>query len=137
MSFSIKTRYGAMERFDDRADIPAIVERLIRELETEQHDGPDDEHTQVAVSNEDWSVTVQVSGLMTLSVMRLIEAMVHDPSIKLPEELPIRAKSRQEVFDSLSMMARGEVEAVRSAPWAPFDQVPPYERDLFRGRTDA
>lgn len=132
MFFSIKTRYGAMEQFDDGADIPTIVEQLIRELETEQFDEPDDEHTQVAVSNEDWSVTVQVSGLMTLSDMRLIEAMVRDPSIKLPEELHIRAKSRQEAFDMLSMMARGEIEAVRSAPWSLFDQVPPYERDLFR-----
>jgi hypothetical protein len=137
MPFSIKTRYGAMEQFDDRADIPAIVERLIWELETEQFDEPDDEHTQVAVTNEGWSVTVQVSGLMTLSDMRLIEAMVNDPSIELPEELHIRARSRREAFDMLLMMARGEVESVRPAPWTTIDEVPPYGGDLFRKRTDS
>jgi hypothetical protein len=126
--FIVKTRYGAMERYPDDADIPAIVERLIHELETESYEEPDDEHTQVAISNGDWSVTVQVSGLMTLDHLGSIERN-HDVPY---QELFIRAKSRSEAVEMLTSIAGGEIEKVRSDRWAPFDQVPPYESDLFR-----
>ena len=41
MAFTTKTRYGAMESYSEDRDIPAVVESLIRELETEQFDEPD------------------------------------------------------------------------------------------------
>jgi hypothetical protein len=42
MAFTAKTRSGAMQRHADEADIPAIVESLIRELETEPFEQSDD-----------------------------------------------------------------------------------------------
>ena len=54
MAFTTKTRYGAMESYSGSADIPVIVESLIKELETEQFEEPDDEHYQVAIGHGDW-----------------------------------------------------------------------------------
>ena len=126
MAFTAKTRYGAMERHEDDADIPGVVESLIHEMETEQFEEPDDEHYQVAIGYGDWAVTVTVYGLMILDDMR------EPPAGQFAPELFKRAASREEVARLLAHMARGEVEVVRAAGWVPRDQVLPWERDLFR-----
>src|SRR5258705_250727 len=66
MSMQVKTRYGGLDNVRGGTDLHALVEGLIHELETEQFDKPDDEHYQVALVNQDWSVTVCVSGLAIL-----------------------------------------------------------------------
>ena len=126
MAFTAKTRYGSMERYEDDAAIPSVVESLIRELETEQYNEPDDEHYQVAIAHGDWVVTVEVYGLMILNDMREL------PGGGVTLELFKRAASRQEAADLLGLMARGEIAAVQAAGWVPRDQAPPWERDLFR-----
>jgi hypothetical protein len=126
MAFTTKTRYGAMESYSDDCEIPAAVESLIRELETEQFNEPDDEHYQVAIGSGDWAVTVTVYGLMILDDMRELE------NGQIGPELFKRATSREEAIALLAMMAKGQVEEVRAAGWLPRDQVPPHERDLFR-----
>ncbi len=126
MAFNTKTRYGAMESYADDADIPVIVESLIRELETEQFEEPDDEHYQVAIGNSDWAVTVTVYGLMILDDLREL------PNGEVAPALFKRATSREEVVSILTLLAKGQVDAVRKADWVPRDQVPKWERDLFR-----
>jgi hypothetical protein len=123
MAFTVKTRYGAMERYADTAGAAAVVESLIRELETEQFEEPDDEHYQIAIGHGDWAVTVTVFGLMILDDMR--EGASGGALYK-------RAASRDEAARVLTQMARGEIEVVQAAGWTPRDQVPPWERDLFR-----
>jgi hypothetical protein len=120
MPFTIQTRYGAMEQYTDDAKIPEAVAFLIEELETEQFDEPDDEHYQVAVCHGDWAVTATVYGLMILS------------DLDSGQELFKRAADRDEAIELLTLLARGEVDAVRASGWTPRDQVPPWERDLFR-----
>jgi hypothetical protein len=126
MVFNTKTRYGAVESYPDDADIPAIVESLIRELETEQFEEPDDEHYQVAIGYGDWAVPVTVYGLMILDDMREL------PNGPPGPELFKRAASREEAVTLLTLMAQGEIDAVRKAGWVPRDQVPAWKRDLFR-----
>ncbi len=123
MAFTTKTRYGAMEQYPDTADVPAVVESLIHELETEQFDEPDDEHYQVAIGYGDWGVTVTVYGLMILDDVR------HESD---RPALYKRATSRGEAARLLTLMARGDIEAVRLVGWTAWDQVPTYERALFR-----
>jgi hypothetical protein len=131
MPFLVKTRSGARVIYPDVADIPTVVESLIRELETEHHDEPDDEHTQVAISNGDWSVTVQVSGLMTLDDLGRITGGDEDVP---PETLFIRARSRRQAVEMLTLIAEGDIEKARAESWSPFDRVPPHESDLFRAK---
>jgi len=126
MAYTAQTRYGAMESYSDDGAIPAVVESLIRELETEQFDEPDDEHFQIAIGHGDWALTVTVYGLMVLDDMRDIEGGNVGP------ELAKRAESREEAIALLTLMAKGQVEAVRAAGWVFRDQVPPFERALFR-----
>jgi hypothetical protein len=129
MPFVVTTRYGADKKYGADADISAVVEGLIQQLETEQFDEPDDEHTQVAISYGNWSVTVQVSGLMVLADLSWITGREDDVPI---EELFIRADSRRQASRMLTRIAQGDVEGVRSEPWTPFDQVPPFKGELFR-----
>jgi hypothetical protein len=70
------------------------------------------------------AVTVTVYGLMILDDMR-------GPPDGGPA-LFKRAASREEAVGLLTLMARGQVEAVRAVGWVPRDQVPKWERDLFR-----
>lgn len=129
MAFTTKTRYGAMESYSDDQEIPAVVEALIRELETEQFEEPDDEHYQIAIGNGDWAVTVTVYGLMILDDMREIESGISPELFK-------RAGSREEAIDLITMMAKGQLEQVLAAGWVPREQLPPYTRALFRQSTD-
>jgi hypothetical protein len=126
MAFTTQTRYGAMKSYSDEREIPAAVESLIRELETEQFDEPDDEHYQVAIGHSDWAVTVTVYGLMILDDMRETEKG------GIANELFKRAVTREEAIAMLTLMAKGKVEEVRASGWLPRDQVPSYERALFR-----
>lgn len=129
MPFTTTTRYGAMESYTDDREIPAVVEALIRELETEEFDEPDDEHYQVAIGHGDWAVTVTVYRLMILDDMREIENGI-------ASELFKRAVSRDEAIGLLTMMAKGQLEQVQAAGWVPRDELPPYTRALFRQSTD-
>lgn len=129
MPFRTKTRYGAQERYGDGADIATIVEALIVELETEQFDEPDDEHTQVAVGHGHWSVTVMVSGLMVLDDLSAITGSPHDQPIA-PRYL--RAQSREEAGAMLRLMAEGRIDRVLEAAWTA--ELSPWRGDLFRAR---
>jgi hypothetical protein len=132
MSFEIKTRYGAKEAYETSEDAPTVIEGLLEELETEEFDEPDNEHTEVAVSFGEWAVTAQVSGLLTQDDLRgIVESESHRPA----EALYLRAVSRSQVKEILIAMAEGRLEDVRRAGWAPFDRVPPFRKDLFRKKS--
>lgn len=124
MAFGTKTRYGATPRYDDGADIEAVVEDLIEELETEQFDEPDDEHTQIAVSHGNWCITVFVSGLIGLDDFTGVEVPFNS--------LYLRAQDRTAVKRLLCQLARGEIVQMRAAGWTSFENLPPYQSDFFR-----
>jgi hypothetical protein len=129
MAFSVRTRYGAHVSHGDGADVKAVVEKLLRELEFEQFDEPDDEHDSVSVVFGDWAVSVRVSGLLTLSDLSWVTGV---PGAAPPPELHMRARRRVDVVRLLCQLARGRIEKVRAAAWVPVEQLPPRERDFFR-----
>ena len=134
MTFETKTRYGAQEVYGEDVDAAPIVEALVVELETEKFDKPDDEHTQIAISNGNWSVTVAVSGLMSLDDLSWITGSSDDTPIPT---LHLRAQTRDEAVDLLRSIAEGRIDSVRAAPWVAYENLPP-RRDLFReGRREA
>jgi hypothetical protein len=130
MAFYVYTRYGAQERYQDDSDISSVVDRLLEELETEEFEEPDDEHTEVSLTWGNWYVAVNVSGLITLGNNSWITGKETD--VPAPT-LHMRASSRSEVSDLLNQLARGEVQAVRSASWMPMEKLPPRTSDFFRG----
>src|SRR5579864_2432862 len=105
-----------MERYRDDAATPAVVESLIRA----QFEEPDDEHYQVAIGHGDQAVTVY--GPVIFDDMR--EMQDGQP----PPELCRRTTSRAEAVHLLTLMARGEVEAVRAAGWVSRHVHPVIER---------
>lgn len=129
MPFEAKSRYGADEVFESDADILAVVERLVGELESEAFDEPDDEHSQVAVSRGDWSLTVHVSGLMVLEDLRGITG---SPDDVLAPALYRRAQSREEAVQMLSLAAAGRFEHLVAVGWTAFEGLAPPQRYLFR-----
>ena len=131
MTFLTKTRYGAQERYEDGADVAAIVEALIIELETEKFDEPDDEHTQVAVEHGDWAVTVMVSGLMVLDDLSEVAGR---PDDQRSAARYLRPQSRDEASQMLQLMAEGRLDSVRDAPWVAEEEVSPFRLELFRSR---
>jgi hypothetical protein len=133
MSFETKTRYGARVVHTDFANAAKAVEDLIQELETEEFEKPDNEHTQVAVAYGGWAVTAQVSGLLTLSDLRGITG---SPNDRPNPELYIRATSREQVKSMLLALAEGRLSDVRNVSWNPLSQVPPYKEDLFKRSSD-
>lgn len=129
MTFETKTRNGAQQIHGQGVDIEAIVEALVAELEIEQFDKPDDEHTQISVSSGNWAVTVSVRGLMSLDDLSWITGGAND--IPNPT-LHLRAETRSEVVGILRAIAEGRVDVVRAAPWVAFEKLPPQRNDLFR-----
>ena len=130
MGFEIKTRYGAMLKVEDSGKAAEVVDDLLEELSTEEFEEPDDEHTQVALCHSDWSLTAQVSGLLTLDDLSWITA-----GRSVDEMIPslyLRATSRGQVRDLLLAMAEGRLDEVKRAGWREYDLVPPWTKDLFR-----
>jgi hypothetical protein len=123
----IKTRYGHTQLISDPDD-PWITRKLIAELRTEQFDEPDDEHTQVAVGNEHWAVTAQVSGLITFDNMDLLEGEDSD----LPETMFLRDIPDEQLVRIWQAVVRGDKNALLEHPWKPFDDLPPYVSDYYR-----
>ena len=123
----IKTRYGYSQQVSDPDD-PWITRKLIAELRSEQFDEPDDEHTQVAVGNEHWSVTAQVSGLITFDNMDLLEGEQSD----LPENMHLRDIPDAQLVRIWQAVVRGDKGALLEHPWKPLSGLPPYVRDFYR-----
>lgn len=63
-----------------------MVKTLIKDLQTEKFEEPDDEHTQASISNDHWGVTAQVSGLVCFDNFDLLSGRESD----LPEEMFLR-----------------------------------------------
>ena len=123
----IKTRYGYSQQVSDPDD-PWITRKLIAELRSEQFDEPDDEHTQVAVGNEHWSVTAQVSGLITFDNMDLLEGEQSD----LPENMHLRDIPDAQLVRIWQAVVRGDKAALLEHPWKPLSGLPAYVRDFYR-----
>ena len=123
----IKTRYGYSQQVSDPDD-PWITRKLIAELRSEQFDEPDDEHTQVAVGNEHWSVTAQVSGLITFDNMDLLEGEQSD----LPENMHLRDIPDAQLVRIWQAVVRGDKAALLEHPWKPLSGLPPYVHDFYR-----
>jgi hypothetical protein len=124
----IKTRYGYTQQVSDPDD-PWITRKLISELRTEEFDEPDDEHTQVAVGNEHWSVTAKVSGLVTFENLDLLLA---GRESGLPETMHLRDIPDAQLIRIWQAVVRGDKGALLEHPWKPLGELPPYERDFYR-----
>lgn len=124
---TIKTRYGYTQPVNDPEDA-WITRKLIAELRTEEFDEPDDEHTQVAVGNEHWSVTAQVSGLITLTNMDQLKDVISHP----PETMHLRDIPDAQLVSIWQAVARGDEGALFEHPWKPLSGLPPYVRDFYR-----
>lgn len=118
---SIHTRYGHTESVTD-PNAAWITSRLIAELRTEQLEEPDDEHTQVAVGNEHWSVTAQVSGLITFDNIDLLEGKPSD----LPETMHLRDIPDSQLVGIWQAVVRGDRAALLDHRWQSFDALEPY-----------
>jgi len=124
---SILTRYGHSESIHDPND-PWITRKLIEELRTEQFEEPDNEHTQVSVSSEHWSVTVQVSGLITFDNIDLLEGHESD----LPEAMYLRDIPDEALIHIWQAVVRNDKDALLKNLWTPLDRLPTYLRDFYR-----
>lgn len=123
----IHTRYGYTQSISDPDD-GWITRKLLAELRTEQFDEPDDEHTQVSVGNESWSVTAQVSGLVTFDNINLHEGEESD----LPETMYLRDIPDEQLIRIWQAVVRGDKQALLDHPWQPLMNLPPFVSDYYR-----
>ena len=118
-----------MHPFNDPND-SWIIRELIAELRTEQFDEPDNEHTQVAVGNEHWSVTAQVSGLVTFDNMSLLEGQESE----LPETMHLRDIPDEQLIRIWQAVVVSDKIALLEHSWMQYRDLPPYVRDYYRTR---
>jgi hypothetical protein len=123
----IISRYGYSESIDDPSS-DWITRRLIEDLRTEQFDEPDDEHEQVSVGNEHWSVTAQVSGLITLDNLDLIEGLASD----LPAVLHLRDVPDEQLVEIWRAIVRNDQSALLSHGWKAAADLPSHTKDYYR-----
>lgn len=122
----ILTRYGHSHMVDP--DSEWITSKLLRELRTEQFEEPDDEHTQVSVSNEHWSVTVQVSGLVIFDNIDLDEGETSD----LPETMYLRNLPDSQLIALWKATVRGDRKILSSFHWQSLEDLPPFQSHYYR-----
>lgn len=129
MGFTTKGRYGEHCEYGDDADVANVVDQLVGELETEIHDEPDDEHTQIAVTHGNWSLTVYLCGIFALDDLSWI---TEEGRFQSMIDLRMRVVSREQACDLLEKMARGNIEAVRQEDWVTLEELEPSEGHCFR-----
>ena len=125
----ILTRYGHSELTSDPNN-EWITRKLITELRTEQFEEPDDEHTQVSVGNEHYSVTAQVSGLITFDNMDILEGLPSD----LPETMHLRDISDSELIAIWQAIIRDDEASLLSHSWKITEELSDYQTDYYRNQ---
>jgi hypothetical protein len=123
----IITRYGYAEKVSDPFN-EWVTRRLLSDLRIEQFDEPDNEHTQVSVGNEHWSVTVEVSGLVTFDNLDRLEGV----DSTLPETMYLRDIPDETLIAIWQAVVREDQQAILSYPWCSQDDLPRYARDYYR-----
>lgn len=123
----IKTRYGHSQPLTNPED-EWIMRKLIAELRSEQFEAPDDEHTQVSVANEHWSVTAQVSGLITFDNLDMLEG----EQSAMPETMYLRDIPDEQLIHIWQAVVRGDASAILEYPWQPLESLPQHVTDFYR-----
>ncbi|MFT3883447.1 MAG: hypothetical protein QM703_27830 [Gemmatales bacterium] len=126
----VTMRYGDQFAFDNPDD-ELTIGMLITDLRTELFDEPDEEHTQVSVCNQHWSVTAQVSGLITFDNIDLLEGKESD----LPEQMYLRDIPDEELIRIWQAIIRGDRDALLKHSWKPLNELQPYNRDFYQEGT--
>jgi hypothetical protein len=121
------TRYGYSQSVNNPDD-EWITRKLIAELRTEKFDVPDDEHTQVSVANAHWSVTAQVSGLITFDNMDILEGEASD----LPATMYLRDIPDEQLIRIWQAVVREDRESLLGNPWQTLEEIPPFVADYYR-----
>ena len=120
-------RYGHSDDVSE-ANFAEVVDRLLAELRFEHDETPDDEHTQVSISTEHWSVSVDVSGLVIFDNIDLLEGEPTD----LPEAMFLRDLPDESVKELWKAVAENNRAALLSFRWRAQEELEPYVRDFYR-----
>lgn len=88
----------------------------------------DDEHTEVAIGNEHWAVTAQVSGLIIFENMDLFEGKESD----LPEEMYLRDIPDEQLISIWQAVVHNDKDALLEHSWKSWIELPTYVRDFYR-----
>ena len=123
------TRCGYSAEINE-SNFEKITKSLVEELRTEEHDEPDDEHTQVSVGNEHWSITAQVSGLITFDNIDILEGVESE----LPESMYLRNISDAELVRLWWALVQDNVSILTESNWCSFEELPAYEDDFYRAK---
>src|SRR4051812_16366988 len=109
MGFSVWHRSETNTKHGNEADIPAVVDGLLRELEDAQLEVPQDK---VGVSSGNWSLEVWGSGLLSLADMSRVAGSQCDVEF----EVRRWAAGRSDVARVMALVAAGRVEEVLAQP---------------------
>jgi hypothetical protein len=123
------TRYGYSSEVDE-SNFEKVAADLIEELRTEEHEEPDDEHIQVSIRNEHWSITAQVSGLITFDNIDLPEGSESE----LPEKMYLRNIPDSELVKLWLSVLQENQENLLSSNWVQYKELPEYSIYFYRER---
>jgi hypothetical protein len=127
MNVIYKTRYGNSAELPD-AMFGTVARGLLDELKAEPDTGPDDDHTEVSISNEHWSMSAQVSGLITFDNLYLLEGFPSD----LPEQMFLRDVPDDTLTAIWRATASGDAAGLMAFGWLPFEQLAPFAQHYYR-----
>jgi hypothetical protein len=134
-AFSTYSRYGAQSLYTESDDPKQVARELIDELRTEEFEEPDDEHTEVSISRDDWAISVVVFGRVTLQDLSWITGNETDNpknAKHMVDDLHMRDVPDDKLVALMADLARGNIDRVRSANWLTNEQLPPYVRPFYR-----
>ena len=126
MAARYTTRYGYQELItagDEESIMKMLVDELAKRIGL--HPG-----VAVSIGNERWSVTAQVSGLITFDNVAMLEG---EPS-NLPETAHLRDIPDETLFQIWRATISADHERITSFGWKNLDQLPEYTRDFYRAR---
>ncbi len=134
-TFSTYCRYGGQWLYTDTDDPVEVARKLVAELRVEEFDEPDDEHTAVSISRDDWTISVVVFGRVTLQDQSWISGIETDDPKNANhkvDDLHMRDVPDEELIALMADLARGNIDRVRCANWYTADELAPFVRAFYR-----
>ena len=127
MSASYRTRYGKSGKITSKNRVE-VMRRLTDELRKEIPEQQVYEQTHVSISNEQWTVTAQVSGLISFDNADNAEG----EDSTLPDSMHLSDIPDQVLFDIWSAVIENNKEKLLSFEWRKLKDLPPYRGDYYK-----
>ncbi|QDV55919.1 ankyrin repeat domain-containing protein [Rosistilla oblonga] len=126
-AIELSSRAGGIDSVEITPDLERKLRGLINQLCDEEFPEPDFEHTAIAVSYRQWTLTTELSG---------VTSFYHESELAGPRNRCMRNIEIEDLLKMYLMLAAADIDGLLKQSWKPFDDLPDEEGHFYLYRSD-